>query len=123
SGEAGDHQGQQKCGDGHRRRVNTSVEAEEAIPMNKPDHYNELARRYPAFIQALSRLGETVQSLGPLDARTCHLIQLAAAAARGSEGAVHSHARRALEAGASADDVNHTLLCLTSTIGFPAVSA
>ena len=91
--------------------------------MNKPRHFNALKQRYPAYVEALERLGETVQELGPLDARTCHLIQLGAAAANGSEGAVHSHARRALEAGASSEDVHHALLSLTSTIGFPAVSA
>jgi alkylhydroperoxidase/carboxymuconolactone decarboxylase family protein YurZ len=52
-----------------------------------------------------------------------HLVQLGAAAALRSEGAVHSHARRALEAGASAAEIHHALLLLTSTIGFPTVVA
>lgn len=34
-----------------------------------------------------------------------------------------SHARRALEAGASKAETRHALLCLTSTIGFPGVAA
>jgi AhpD family alkylhydroperoxidase len=88
-----------------------------------PQHFNRLQERFPTFVEALERLGETVKSIGPLDARTCHLIQLAAAAANRSEGAVHSHARRALEAGATMPEIHHALLCLTSTIGFPAVSA
>lgn len=88
-----------------------------------PKHFNRLSERYPTYVDALDRLGETVKSLGPLDERSCHLVQLAAAAASRSEGAVHSHARRALAAGASLEDVHHALLCLTSTIGFPAVSA
>ena len=33
------------------------------------------------------------------------------------------HVRRALKEGATADEINHTLLLLTSTIGFPAVAA
>lgn len=88
-----------------------------------PKHFNRLQERYPDFAAALERLGETVKEVGPLDARTCELIQLGAAAAARSEGAVHSHARRALAAGASHDELHHALLCLTSTIGFPAVSA
>lgn len=88
-----------------------------------PKHFNQLAERYPGYVEALERLGETVRSIGPLDERTCHLIQLAAAAASRSEGAVHSHARRALGAGATREEIHHALLCLTSTIGFPAVSA
>ena len=90
---------------------------------NAPKHFNRLQQRYPEYADALERLGETVKTIGPLDPRTCHLIQLGAAAANGSEGAVHSHARRALEAGAAPEELHHALLCLTSTIGFPAVSA
>jgi len=48
---------------------------------------------------------------------------MAAAAAIRSEGAVHSHVRRALEAGASVEEVRHSLMLLTSTIGFPTVVA
>src|SRR5688572_14733522 len=89
----------------------------------KPDHFNRLRKNYPTYFAALEQLGETVQALGPLDARTCHLIQLGAAAANRSEGAVHSHARRAAEAGATREEIHHAVLSLTSTIGFPAVSA
>ena len=46
-----------------------------------------------------------------------------AAAAAHSEGSVHSHARRARKAGATADEIAHAILLLTSTIGFPAVAA
>lgn len=88
-----------------------------------PKHFNRLSERYPDYVEAVERLGETVKSLGPLDERTCQLIQLAAAAASRSEGAVHSHARRALRTGATREELHHALLCLTSTIGFPAVSA
>jgi alkylhydroperoxidase/carboxymuconolactone decarboxylase family protein YurZ len=58
-----------------------------------------------------------------LDEKTGHLIQLAAAAASSSEGAVHSHVRRALEAGAQPDEIRHAVILLTSTIGFPRVAA
>ncbi len=35
--------------------------------------------------------------------------------------AVHSHAHRALEAGASAGEVEHTVLLAVTTLGFPAM--
>jgi alkylhydroperoxidase/carboxymuconolactone decarboxylase family protein YurZ len=50
-------------------------------------------------------------------------IQIAAAAAIKSEGSVHSHTRRALELGVSPDEIYHSLLLLTSIIGFPSVAA
>jgi alkylhydroperoxidase/carboxymuconolactone decarboxylase family protein YurZ len=60
---------------------------------------------------------------GPLDSKQLHLVQLAAAAAIRSEGAVHSHARRALAEGVTPDEIRHALISLTSTIGFPNVTA
>jgi AhpD family alkylhydroperoxidase len=64
-----------------------------------------------------------VRQEGPLDEKTSHLIQLAAAAAIRSEGAVHSHVRRALKAGAKPEEIYHSVILLTSTIGFPNTSA
>lgn len=88
-----------------------------------PGQYVAVRERFKEYFLALNTLGKTARESGPLDEKTSHLIQLAASAAVRSEGAVHSHARRALEAGASPDELYHALLLLTSTIGFPAVSA
>ncbi len=85
--------------------------------------YNSLQQEHPGLLKAVQELGKEVRKTGPLDEKTAHLIQLAGAAAQKSEGSVHSHARRAMEAGASADEVRHTLILLTSTIGFPTMSA
>ncbi len=78
-----------------------------------------------SLLAALSAvlLVPAVAAAGPLDDKTVHFVQLAAAAAVRSEGAVHSHVRRALAAGASAEEIRHALLALTSTIGFPNVTA
>jgi 4-carboxymuconolactone decarboxylase len=88
-----------------------------------PKWYNFIKKNHGSFIQCLEQLGELVRREGPLDDKTSHLIQLAAAAAIRSEGSVHSHVRRAHEAGASPEEIYHTLILLTSTIGFPTVSA
>lgn len=88
-----------------------------------PDQYVGIRKRFKKFFGALNTLGKAAKASGPLDEKTAQLIQLAGAAALRSEGAVHSHARRALEAGAKPEELYHTLLLLTSTIGFPTVSA
>ena len=93
------------------------------MPSRKPELYNALQERYPHFIEAVERLGKAVNEAGPLDEKTLHLVQLAAAAAQRSEGAVHSHTRRALKAGANEQEIQHALIALTSTIGFPQVTA
>lgn len=90
---------------------------------NKPSHYLRIKKRQPDYIAAVEALGEAARTAGPLDAKTLHLVQLAASAAVRSEGATHSHARRALDAGASADEIRHALMAVTATIGFPNVTA
>lgn len=93
------------------------------VPETYPGWYKFLRERHGKFFLALEQLGETVRQSGPLDEKTAHLVQLAAAAALGSEGSVHSHVRRALAAGALPQEISHALILLTSTIGFPRVSA
>lgn len=89
----------------------------------KAKHYLKVKNRFPNFLKAIESLGTTARQEGPIDEKTSQLIQLAGAAAIRSEGAVHSHTRRALEAGAEADEIYHALILLSSTIGFPNVMA
>lgn len=88
-----------------------------------PKHYRKLRERHRTFIDAIETLGQAVKEAGPLDGKSAQLIQLAGAAAIRSEGSVHSHVRRAREAGASPEEIRHALILLTSTIGFPTVAA
>ena len=94
-----------------------------AMSAKKPGMYVRLKERHPAYVAAVESLGAAAAQAGPLDAKTLQLIQLAAAAAERSEGGVHSHVRRALDAGARPEEIVHALLALTSTIGFPTVTA
>ena len=90
---------------------------------SKPKFYKVLLKRNPEVFNALEKLGKATRAAGPIDARTAHLVHLAAAAAIRSEGAVHSHTRRAIEAGVTAEEIRHGLIMLLSTIGMPAVVA
>jgi len=89
----------------------------------KVAHYLKVKQSSPDFIAAVEALGQAIKDSGPLDEKTVQLVQLAGAAAIRSEGAVHSHARRALEAGAGPQEIRQSLIVLTSTIGFPSVMA
>lgn len=88
-----------------------------------PKHYQELVGRFPKVMSAIENLGVEIREAGPIDEKTAELIQLGAAAVLQSEGAVHSHTRRASQAGASPEEIYHALVLLVSTIGFPRVSA
>ena len=93
------------------------------MPREPHEHYQQLKERHAGVIAAVEALGTAVQGAGPLDLKTVHLIQLGAAAAIRSHGSTHSHAVRALEAGATPEELRHAVIVLTSTIGFPTVAA
>ena len=88
-----------------------------------PKHFQSLKQRFPEVIAASEELGKTAKAAGPIDEKTAHLIQMAGATAVRSHGAVRSHARRALEAGASTRELYHSVLVLISTLGLPVVAA
>lgn len=88
-----------------------------------PGQYMSIRKRFKKYFKAVDSLGRAAKTSGPIKNKNSHLIQLAAAAAIRSEGAVHSHTRRALQAGAKPAEIYHAVLLLTSTIGFPTVSA
>lgn len=91
---------------------------------SKPSpQYLKIKQQYPDLFSALEAMGKAARQAGPLNEKQAQLVQLAGAAASHSEGAVHSHTRRALDAGATFEEICHALLLLTSTIGFPAVMA
>lgn len=88
-----------------------------------PKNYMMIQKRFPEVMRAHEQTGKLAKEAGPLDAKTGNLIQLAACVALRSEGGVHSHARRALKAGASKDEIYHTLALLINTVGFPTTAA
>lgn len=88
-----------------------------------PSQYTGIEKKFKGFTKALENLGKAAKAAGPLNDKISQLIQLAAAAAIRSEGSVHSHTRRALAAGAKPEEIRHAIILLTSTIGFPTVSA
>jgi 4-carboxymuconolactone decarboxylase len=87
-----------------------------------PQHYIFERSQHRAYMDAVENLGVVIRRVGPIDEKNAHLIQLAASIAIDSEGATHSHVRRALECGATRDEVLHSIILLTSTIGYPTVA-
>jgi 4-carboxymuconolactone decarboxylase len=88
-----------------------------------PKPYQQFRDEHQAVYKAYEQLGEAAATAGPLDARTRELIKLGMAAANGSESGVQSHAHRALDAGATADEVQHAILLGINTLGFSTMMA
>lgn len=106
-----------------RARKSTTPRAADADSARPPKRFREFARRYPDIAKAYESLAEATQSAGPLEAKTRCLVKLAIAAGAWREGAVHSHARRALAAGCTAEEIRHVVLLATTTLGFPSMMA
>ncbi len=87
--------------------------------MQIPSKYTQMHERHPELMQAYEAFGAACAGAGPLDARTTALIKLGVSMGAGMEGAVHSHTRKAIEAGVSKDEILHAALLLAPTVGFP----
>ena len=88
-----------------------------------PAAYTKFGRTFPGVAKLHERLGEAAAGAGPLDGRTAHLVKLGMAIGARSEGAVHSHVRRALAAGATPAQVRHAAALAVPTLGFPSAVA
>jgi 4-carboxymuconolactone decarboxylase len=88
-----------------------------------PGSYQRFAAAHPRIIRAYEELGAATLAEGPLDRKSAELVKLAIAVGARHEGAVHSHVRRAREAGASADEIRHAVRLALTTVGFPAMMA
>ena len=84
-----------------------------------PSKAGAVAREFPKLWDAYSALGKACAESGPLTGETLRLVKLALAIGAGSEGAVHSHARRALEEGLSVVALKQVALLAIPTLGFP----
>lgn len=84
-----------------------------------PGAAGDLQRDYPDVWKSYADLGETTAACGPLSARERRLVKLALAIGAGSEGAVHSHMRRAEGDQVSRDDAMQVAMMSIGTLGFP----
>ncbi|MBI4393054.1 MAG: carboxymuconolactone decarboxylase family protein [Euryarchaeota archaeon] len=88
-----------------------------------PKAYTKLKDEHPEIAAAHDQLGSACARAGPLDAKTQSLVKLGISIGARLEGAVHAHARRALGAGATTEELRHTALLAATTIGFPSAVA
>lgn len=88
-----------------------------------PNIIEELRAETPAVWERYQDLEQALAAAGPLDARTQRLVKLALAIGARQEGAVHSHARRALREGVSREELLQVALLGVTTLGWPQATA
>lgn len=91
--------------------------------MYVPEIFKVFVKQYPEVADSFKNVGDICSAAGPMDEKTKHLVQLGIAVGAESKGAVRSHARRALELGASPKEVLQAVLMSGTMIGFPGMIA
>ena len=91
-------------------------------PGGPPKTYKAFIQRFPDLARAWEAMREQ-ESKGGLDEKTRRLIKLGIALGGMKEGAVHSGVRKAMEAGASREEIEQVVTLAASTLGLPSTVA
>ena len=87
--------------------------------MYLPKVYEKFTGKYPEVFKDYKQLGQTCRAAGPLDQKCQDLVKLGIAIGANSRGAVMSSTRKALESGATKDEIAHAVMLSLTTTGFP----
>ena len=91
--------------------------------MYLPELFKTFAEKYPEISQYHEKLSTACRESGPMDGKTRHLVKLGIAIGTGSRGGVMSQTRKALQEGASREEVSQTALLALTSIGFSQMMA
>ena len=98
-------------------RQSSNVTDTPEVPV--PGLAGRVAQEQPDLWAAFQQLGEASSGAGPLNERERRLVHLAFAIAADSQGATHSHTRRAIAEGLEATELDHVALLAITTLGWP----
>jgi 4-carboxymuconolactone decarboxylase len=84
------------------------------------DAFKKFKKEFPAVYKAHEALGKQIhEKSGPLSEKTRWLMKVAISGAGNHKIALETHIVKAREAGATDDEIMHTLLLIIQTTGFP----
>jgi len=84
------------------------------------DNLDALIAGHPEIYEAYSQFGQRVHEQGgPLDERTRWLVKVAVSGALGLAKAQITHMTKARDAGCTPEEMEHAILLLAPTAGFP----
>ena len=84
-----------------------------------PKRFEMFTEEFPDVAEAYRVLGDTLSRSGPLDQKTICLIKIGMSVGSGQEGATRSHTRKAIDAGATREEIRHAVIVSVTTLGFP----
>lgn len=83
-----------------------------------PRTFERFTERFPGIVKAHTAMGKATDHSGPLDRKATELIKLGVCVGASLESATKSHVRRALEHGATPEEVEHAIVQGLNTVGF-----
>ena len=90
---------------------------------DKPARFAAFEQKYKDVFEAYEKMGTAAHQAGPIQKKTRELIKLGISAGAQKEGAVHSHTRKALESGATKEEIRQVVLLTLPTLGMPSMMA
>ena len=88
-----------------------------------PATFKAFVKKFPELGQAHEQVAQAVEKAGPLDAKQCALIKIGICVGAGLESALRSHVRRAMQHGATTEEIEQAVLLGMNTVGFPSTVA
>ncbi len=84
-----------------------------------PQTFKDFIAKFPELGAAHEQVANAVDKAGPLDAKICSLIKMGICIGAGLESAFRSHVRRAMQHGATPQEIEQALLLAMNTLGLP----
>jgi 4-carboxymuconolactone decarboxylase len=84
-----------------------------------PKIFQSFSERYPDVLTSYQGLAKACRNAGPIDEKTQELIMLGIAVGANSRGGVMSHTRKAVDAGASPEEIHQVVILSLTPTGFP----
>jgi 4-carboxymuconolactone decarboxylase len=97
----------------------SSRRAKQNESVKLPGTYKDFVQKFPQLGAAHEAVAKAVEKAGPLDAKTCALVKIGICVGAGLESALRSHVRRAMQHGATEQEIEQAILLSMNTCGFP----
>ena len=88
-----------------------------------PSSYKKMKVGQKAIMEAYEKLGEACAGAGPLTERERALVKIGLSTGARLEGGLHSHVRKALEAGVEPEAIRQAVYLALPTLGLPTMMA
>ncbi len=92
-------------------------------PEKLPETFRQFVTKFPKLGEAHEQIAQAVESYGPLNRKTIDLVKIGLSIGAGLETATRSHVRRAIQHGATEQEIEQAVLLSYNTVGWPRMVA